>query len=280
MSLRNEIFAGANKYYKKMNNIILPMNQFFGIVDLVYIEVSNDNSLINLTTNINWIEHCVEKEYFLDDPQMVSPNNIGNGYAMWSVDWEPHYKSEAYENGMLKDASEYGIGKGVTYINKNKNGYKAYVFSGPKNNIDLHTKLYSNMPLIKKFVTFFDEEIKDIRKKMMDSRVNLVKLKGDAYFQQQGLIIPQENDKLHQCNFLHQLGILDSSISDVNLTKRELQCINLYLEGNSAQKTSVILSISRRTVESHIDSIKNKLQLNYKRELFDKIRVLKELEII
>ncbi len=280
MSVRDEMLVGVRRYHGKVEELLEPMDQYFGINDLVYIEVSNDDRLVNLTSNRDWLEHCVEKKYFLDDPQMVTPNNMGTGYAMWSVDWEPHYKDEGYENTLLKDCVDFGIGKGITYINRNLDGYKVYIFSAPKENMELHTKLYSNIALVKKFVTYFDNEIKPVREELFDSRIDLAALRGDTYYSKKGLIASQPNDKILQCKFLRQLGILDDELDNIRLTNREIQCINLYLDGNSAQRTAEILSISRRTVESHMDSIKTKLKINYKRDLFEKVKVLKELELI
>lgn len=51
------------------------------------------------------------------------------------------------------------------------------------------------------------------------------------------------------------------------LSPREGQCLQLYLEGKSAQATGPILGISQRTVESYFESIKRKLGCRSKAEL-------------
>jgi DNA-binding CsgD family transcriptional regulator len=52
------------------------------------------------------------------------------------------------------------------------------------------------------------------------------------------------------------------------------------LDGKSAVQTANLLFISPRTVESHIESIKNKLNVHWKKELFEKTKILKDVGLI
>ncbi len=281
MSLHEDILSGAKKYYEKINKIIDPVKSFFGINCIVYIEVTNDNNLINLTNNYSWLEHCIYNKYYMHDPQMVSPNNIGTGHIMWSTNWESHYDDEGYNNSLFADAAFFGIEKGLTWIDKNQMGYKVYIFSSDSKNEKIHPKLYSNISLIKHFINYFDEEIKPIRQEYFLSRkIDLVELKGEKYYSQRGMIIQEYNQHLQKYLFLKEINLLDSDLLNIKLTNREIQCIKLYLNGNAAQDTAKILSISRRTVETHMNNIKSKLKINYKKDLFKRFMFLKDLEII
>jgi DNA-binding CsgD family transcriptional regulator len=54
-----------------------------------------------------------------------------------------------------------------------------------------------------------------------------------------------------------------------HLTQKESQCLYWLLRGRSAGQTADILFLSRRTVESHLESIKNKYSCKTKAELHD-----------
>jgi DNA-binding CsgD family transcriptional regulator len=56
---------------------------------------------------------------------------------------------------------------------------------------------------------------------------------------------------------------------DFGLTKKEFESLFYLLRGKSIAETSTILNRSARTVETHIENIKNKLGLCKKSELFD-----------
>jgi DNA-binding CsgD family transcriptional regulator len=52
---------------------------------------------------------------------------------------------------------------------------------------------------------------------------------------------------------------LSKNEEGVYLTKKELECIHWMIKGKSSYETGIILCISPRTVEVHINSIKRKL---------------------
>jgi DNA-binding CsgD family transcriptional regulator len=54
-----------------------------------------------------------------------------------------------------------------------------------------------------------------------------------------------------------------------NITKKEFECFFYLLRGKSIADISHILCRSARTIETHIENIKNKLGLSKKSELFD-----------
>ncbi len=55
------------------------------------------------------------------------------------------------------------------------------------------------------------------------------------------------------------------------LTMRESQCLTELIKGKTAAEIAKVLHISSRTVESHLESIKSKLNCNSKSELISKV---------
>lgn len=58
---------------------------------------------------------------------------------------------------------------------------------------------------------------------------------------------------------------------EMGLTKREIECIYLLLEGNSYKNIAKKMKISSRTVESYLTNIKNKLACENSADLFNKL---------
>jgi carbon storage regulator CsrA len=71
---------------------------------------------------------------------------------------------------------------------------------------------------------------------------------------------------------------LDYSLQNTELTKREKQCLKLYLQGMIAKEIGNKLARSHRTIESHIRNIKEKLQARSRSEVFIKAKKMKLLE--
>lgn len=59
----------------------------------------------------------------------------------------------------------------------------------------------------------------------------------------------------------------------IELSKRQLQCLYYLLQGYSAKQVALQLSRSVRTIETHINILKNKLNCNSKFEFFQKYDV-------
>jgi len=66
-----------------------------------------------------------------------------------------------------------------------------------------------------------------------------------------------------------QLSIGNYRINGVSLTCRESECLFLLLQGKTSRIAGETLGLSKRTIESYIDTIKNKLQCNSRQALVE-----------
>ena len=64
--------------------------------------------------------------------------------------------------------------------------------------------------------------------------------------------------------------ILDHHHNKFKLTNRECECVFLLLRGKTAKEIAGLLSLSKRTVESYIENIKNKMNCQNKAEILVK----------
>lgn len=64
--------------------------------------------------------------------------------------------------------------------------------------------------------------------------------------------------------------ILNSNENKFGLTLRESECVFLLIRGKSAKEIGVLLSLSKRTIESYIENIKNKMDCKNKAEILVK----------
>ena len=80
-----------------------------------------------------------------------------------------------------------------------------------------------------------------------------------------------------QNNFSHA-NILPQS--DTNrLSKRELDCLYYFVKGMTAKKIAICMSLSNRTVEKHIETIKKKLNANSRIDLYEKAMLLDAIQV-
>lgn len=76
------------------------------------------------------------------------------------------------------------------------------------------------------------------------------------------------DEKKLQCFMATKLSAIGATLS-----KREFECINLWLSGKTMKVIGELLFISPRTVETHINHAKEKLNFRTKHELVLSIAV-------
>ena len=81
-------------------------------------------------------------------------------------------------------------------------------------------------------------------------------------------------------DLLKSLGMEKYAMSASLLSQRERQCLELLLQGKTAKETAAHLGLSRRTVESYFQTIKQKLRCSNKGQLFSIAELLKKLELL
>lgn len=86
-----------------------------------------------------------------------------------------------------------------------------------------------------------------------------------------GLKIINLEDKLQYFNKLVYANSTKYTQQETRLTTRESEILHYLVRGYSAKSTAARLNISFRTVESHIDNIKTKLDVETKAELINKV---------
>lgn len=121
------------------------------------------------------------------------------------------------------------------------------------------TNYLENIFLLKKFTQYFKSEAAYILNKIESEKFNLIEAKGESFFKR-SLSIPLSYDPSTE-KFLHSIN---------PLSKREQKCLNLYLQGRSAQSSAAILNLSKRTVEHYFENIMVKLGCSCKSELHER----------
>ena len=276
MAIADELFYHTDMYGEFLKKKCEPLEKFFGVTAVGFHYMHNENCLMSIHTNKKWIELCMAKKYFLDDPHMVSPKNIVSGFVLCSS-----CEQEEYRTGIIKDGFEYDMHHGISYVEKTDRGYKAFSFDTTKDNDGMPNKILNNQECIKKFVAYLDQELKLVFKKLSNRMIDIKELKGARLKEQIGITgaLDEFDEKVI---FLQEIGVVDkdSYLENLKLTPREISCLRYYLDGKTAEDTAKALFLSRRTVEGYIESIKIKLGCKYKKDIFNKKELLECLGII
>ena len=145
-----------------------------------------------------------------------------------------------------------------------------YGFALNSSNPLQHMSLINEMPLLRLFIKRFQEEFRELYAALDDNKIDMTSLLGTQFYKAKASPI---NKSLTRDQFLQKMGIEIPSA----LTDRELDVIKYLIRGYPASQIASELFISKRTVEHHLERIKDKFYSFSKADLIQKIR---ELELI
>lgn len=202
-----------------------------------------DRSRICLTTDGNWHEHFCNNKQYVKDIFELPIDNYESGYFLASATANDSIHADMQYN--------FSINPIVAIIEKNENFCDFYHFGAKcANNVAKDTS--QNLSELESFVLLFRD-------------------KADALLKKSQLIVFPEwsNQKVQLSAYANTNGaknlislrryVFDDGRKRSYLTHQELECLKLIaLGGKSAEEIGIILGISKRTAQAHIENMKKK----------------------
>jgi DNA-binding CsgD family transcriptional regulator len=207
------------------------------------------------------------KELYLHHLQQGYPLDPGIPEEMMSYKF--HYipipdPRNKYSQVIHDNQNYFNIGHCIYFVER-FNGYTdiCYYASTP-DNFGIINFYLNGADILENFKFYFKEKLQDL----------LNKAKYSCVFTPQHLrpFIGMWNRPKNTFNqaFLKQISvnryILDNQIS---ITSKELQVLKLLAKGNTIKETSKIINISPRTVETYLNNLRNKLNLQGKQDIIN-----------
>jgi DNA-binding CsgD family transcriptional regulator len=155
---------------------------------------------------------------------------------------------------ILQDSKNIlGVAHGITIIEKLDNGNAFYNFGNTEKKPTEVNNYISHLDILNEFIYFFNEKAKFIINEAEKKRLILPRQSHDE-------LIIHSNDPLDSkpTNLSKSLFVDDNY--NVSISSRELECVEWYLKGKTAIEIALILCLSKRTIETHIENVKEKLQ--------------------
>lgn len=245
-----------------IDDIAHPLKKYLGVTSLVYAKNYHNGSEIRLTNQPAWVEHYYKSALYVNSGFEQAPSNLQSGYAVWS-----HL---THHQPILNEARGFNIDHGMSIIQKTSDGCELYFFGTTRDNPQVTNVLLNHLEFLHQFTFYFKEKASKILKTVDKNRIIIPKKFSKVHSQEQGL--PCKNETIHlQKIFNVKKMHLDNGVS---LSARELACAKLLRQGKSARLIAEVLFLSPRTVETHLQHLKEKLHCHTKAELISKINAL------
>jgi DNA-binding CsgD family transcriptional regulator len=240
---------------EELNKISFPLLKNLGIKLVTYRRFFNNGNLLHLSTDANWLEHCVKNHHWTSHSTIkrISLTPIGQPIInIW--DQIPNCQDNVYQA-----LHALGFTNGATIYERNANSVELWAFSGREG---LHgaNSMYANFQnILKKFTLYFQDKAKDILDVSDRSKLIL----GNSKLAQELSLIKNEGlDKLNKEIEISRY-FLKGLKDDYILTRREAECLYYLCQGMTMKEIARVLDdINWRTVDSYVNHIKLKTNID------------------
>ncbi|NQY42024.1 MAG: hypothetical protein HRT87_01600 [Legionellales bacterium] len=262
MSFEIDYMSGCQKFEKHFNGLCMQASSILGNVTQIGIfEFDKDGYGTVVANRQDFVEVYLDKKTYKENTTFVFSEQKHDSIDLYESN---PFTKRLHSNEFALYGKVFDIGHGFHYVERINDGqaYRKYIFGS--DSIEIYNKLVNDVPLVKKFIKHIKNSSESILDYCKGNKFNFSDHFPDYFKESKKQIEDERRKKLIM--FLKNTGKLDKY---KNISKRELQCFELYNQGKSARETGEILGISNRTVETHFENLKNKLKAESKADLME-----------
>lgn len=245
--------------------LINPLVDAFGISHFCYFFVTQEGHSACLSSHPAWVEFYLYNDLFLHNPFLKDPQLTPEG-----VFFTKNMKGAGYLESK-RQAKTFGIEDSMVLTSKKDGKLQGFSF-GLNSHEKNYTLFVNELPLLKRFCLEFEQRAKRSLQELASEPIDIRAFLGKAFYRQNDKFFLSEKKR---ADFLAGL-----KLGAPDLTKREKECLSLYLEGETARSIAATLELSHRTVESYLESVKCKLNCYQKTELLKKAQELRDYGLL
>jgi DNA-binding CsgD family transcriptional regulator len=243
--------------YKKINEAFKPLQEALGVNYFYYSGVSNKGIYTALSSNPDWNRYWHQERLYLQSYSYLQPEHyrIGKTICLPSLE-------EDFKHVQRIAREKFNIHYVLEVVSRDHLGIESFGFSSDKLDHTTISQFLTDLPCLKLFFKLFRTNHQEIFRQLKESHFNLGQEIGPPFFHS----TQKAPQMFYGSDFLRDIGIL---ILD-ELSDREREICGIITRGLSAREIAEDLELSKRTVESYIETIKVKLNCFTKAELVQK----------
>jgi DNA-binding CsgD family transcriptional regulator len=233
-----------------------------------YTQVNTNGYFLALTTHPAWTQNFYEKKLYNIGVDSVQPSQDKHE-SLEKIVWEFSEKTAGHQM-ILSDLRQYGIYNLYSIIKYGKKECQIYHFGTAKDDISLN-QLYIHQPeQFEIFIYYFQDQLH--KNKQAQNLSKLFLPFDKEILNQNGNSLPQHHTQTNLIPPVYRYYLEDN----LYVTEREIECIHWTSEGKTAIEIGQALGISHRTVETHLNNLRQKLNCEKNTQI---LRILNDYQI-
>lgn len=238
----------------KITRICKPLKSI-GVDFFRYMKLFNDGSRIILTNQPSVMQYYYEEGNY--ETTWHDNSNPASAYQSRCNIWAIKSLANSIDQKQLEQNLRkfFNLTQGVAYIFKQVDSLELFDFSDS----DFH--VYDiNPDIYRRFMFYFKEQAYKIIRDAHYEKIRVPITKSSSNCKtpnEEQLIKSMPIKKYH----------LNGNLEGKYLTCREVNCINWCVKGKSAEEIAILLGTSKKTIERHMENIKQKLNCTKQSQL-------------
>jgi DNA-binding CsgD family transcriptional regulator len=229
--------------------------------------IDKNNKFSCQNTHPEFLEEYLKNKLYNFDLHTVDVNKFGK-FIIWNA-----VEVTGKHNQLDYLAYQFGLKYTCTIVENDNNGLNLYHFSSSCDSPFINQVYVQNQDLLKLFVQHFKENVKQSSALMSAYNTKYEIEPVEDYI---GFILPDHQNLRNE--FVKEISNSSSTLCGIHLSKREMTCLKLYVEGMTAKEIAATLSLSYRTVQNYIQSVKDKMGTTNKTKLV--LQTLEHLNLV
>lgn len=242
--------------------------RILGITYFAHVHVTRAGQFTCLGSSPQFMEYYIPNKCYNADVHMAKSKDLGP-YLIWDAVEQQGKSADLYEA-----SAQCGVKHTFTIIEQSEHGSDFFHFATDKHDRSINQVYLTHLDLLKRFISYFKEQVasSSVLAAAYDFKLEL-DTEGEGFKVKSGA---WQNVAMKRLQFMENLSSNDQTImyDYPPLTRRELECLELYARGSSAKLIGVKLNLSNRTIETHLANAKSKLMARNKSELIGRYLVL------
>lgn len=265
---------------KQLHLICKPLFEKTVIKGLQFQKIYLNGSRSVLNSNFDFLHHAfikstavMKKTY---TPLLINQNERYCFLETWIENITNKNMYNVYSKLYAEKQNLFGVRNQFSIWNKNQNYLENFSFWVNENTINANSFYINNLNLLEQFRLYFLDKAKSlieasdkelIVRPWRDINSDVVHIDGTnnifTYVRSKDYVT---NDKL---SLMPQKIHFKISGIDKYITKKELECALKLMQGKNNLEIANSLFVSPRTVETHLNSLRNKINVSNRQQLID-----------
>ncbi len=219
-----------------------------------YLKIDTHNgSRELLTNNAEWIDYFYQQAFYLSAGAVSVEHLLPKGYFLWS---ELDVQDPVYQIGR----EFFNIDNGITFVVKKPSTTQLYIFASQRNNEQINHFYVKNLDCLRRFILYFHDKGAPLLKEVQKNRILLPQSQCVPDHRSDTVIADDDREQFYSSTDIDRYYLIHDC-DDLYLTKKQAECAALLAAGATNKYCAKKLSISPRTVEDYLNTIKEKIFL-------------------